>query len=457
MKVIDSKEVEFSLKSSLKFPLIMFCISFCFFIFACFFFYPIFQIILYENIFLVLFSISFSICFGIMPFLIKRKAPNPPANEDPESISIIIPVFNDASVLEKNLQNLLRLKYPNLEILIIYSTKSTDKTAEIASHFAQENKNIRIFQENTSKGNALNIGIKNAKSEFLLFLDSDTFIYDGFIEGLMPYFFNDETVKCVTSLAIGLNVSKNFLTELEWSIYNYTNLHKIGINKLLSNVHFSGFGAIWRKSALVECGGFVIDTLTEDIELEYRQVTKYPQWKGVYDDGVFCYQYYPVDTKSFYHQYLRWTIGTYKYLLKTLKSFFSLRFRYKILNVVNTINALIFPLIIFFTAGMSTVQFFANFIPPYSNLTSGLIFAIIGFLYLAIIFFNSLIFISSKYRGKSRIYLSRRTILSGIALTMFVSGFFFVIVALNALKELIKKKSTKNVFIKVDKSKLVLL
>jgi cellulose synthase/poly-beta-1,6-N-acetylglucosamine synthase-like glycosyltransferase len=452
MQIIDSKDVKISLWEIAKFPLLIFGGSLILFAFAYIYFPRLVEVIIYINTIFILISIVYIILFGVVPLVIKQKKPPYSAAMNSQMISIIIPVFNDGEVLERNLQNLLTLKYSNFEILIIYSIKSTDKTEEIALRFAKEHSKIHAFSENVSKGNALNIGINNAKGDFLLFLDSDTFIYDGFIEHAMNYFV-DEDIKCVSANFLGINCKENLVTMVSWAMIHNMNFYTVGINKYLKPVQFNGYGGLLRKSAILECGGFAT-TSSEEAELALRINSQFPKWKGIYDDHLFCYMYFPIDSKTLYLQQLRWTMGNWKYTIKGLFKIKSMNLGQKFISIAAILMIIIFPMFTIFTTGLSIIQFFVNFFQPDISFGGGLFFFIVGNICTFLSFTALFIYTYPKHRGESRIFLSRKFILSGIFLIMLLCGFIFGIVALNSVKDLVSK-SGKEVFIKVDKSKLI--
>ena len=391
----------------------------------------------------------YGILFGLIPLFIRRKQKIDNSSPNKELLSMVIPVFNDGEMLEKNLQNLTKLKYPNFEILIVYSEKSTDRTQEVALKYVSDYPNIRAFTENVSKGNALNIGVKNAKGEFILILDSDTFIFDGFIERAMSYFTNEE-IKCVNSVWLGLNTTQNLITTVQFAMTSNMNFYSVGIAKYLKNVSFCGFGGIFRKRAILDCGGFAT-TASEEAEFTYRVNLMFPKWKGICDDRLFCYQYFTPELKTLYLQQIRWTKGNWRYNIKWAKKFFSQSIGVRFISMSQLLMVIIFPMFSIFTMGMSIVQFFANFFVPNLNFGGGIFFFLLAQINLLMGFSILCIFIYPKYRGQSKVILSRTRIFVGVFLIMFICGFIFGIVALNSLKELVKKGNT-DVFIKVDKS-----
>ncbi|EOU1491550.1 glycosyltransferase family 2 protein [Clostridium perfringens] len=88
-------------------------------------------------------------------------------------ISIIIPIYNVENYLKKCLDSVVNQTKKNIEIILI-NDGSTDNSGKIASEYSERYNNIKyIEQENRGLGGARNTGLKNAKGEYVLFLDSD--------------------------------------------------------------------------------------------------------------------------------------------------------------------------------------------------------------------------------------------------------------------------------------------
>jgi len=421
-----------------------------------FFFFIVFQIFLYINTILLLIGIFYLVVFGLIPFFLPNKK-NAPVNNS-ELVSIIIPVYNDGFILEKHLEKLLKLDYPNYEILIVYSEKSTDRTEEIALKYAQNYNNVRALPERISKGHALNIGIDNAKAEYLLFLDSDSLVLNGFIEEALSYF-ADKDMVLVNGCPIGLNATQNLTTQLSWSVTNFISYVGVGSNRLFKHVGFQGFGGIWRKSALIECGKFREDTSTEDSELNIRINRKYSKWKGVFGANLYCYYYYPTDFTTFYLQLKRWNLGNLSYMGSVIKGIFQISgvgARQKFIYLSQFLMTFLFPIITYFSLGMSVVQFFLNFFYPNLSFGGGLFFLLIGLVSMVITFITMFLFTYPKYRRNSKVKLSKKYIFVGIFGIIYVIGLVFGIASLNSFKDMITKRHSIEVFYKVDKTKVQL-
>ena len=85
-------------------------------------------------------------------------------------ISVVIPTFNRAKLLKKAIESVLLQSLRDFELIIV-DDGSTDETSKVISRI--DGKIIYIKQDNLGPSSARNRGIKEAKGEFIAFLDSD--------------------------------------------------------------------------------------------------------------------------------------------------------------------------------------------------------------------------------------------------------------------------------------------
>ena len=88
-------------------------------------------------------------------------------------VSVIIPAYNAESFIAKTLASVQAQTYPGLEILVV-DDGSSDHTPAIVQSFIQKDPRIRLLQQsNAGVAAARNLGIQNAKGEFIAPIDSD--------------------------------------------------------------------------------------------------------------------------------------------------------------------------------------------------------------------------------------------------------------------------------------------
>lgn len=86
------------------------------------------------------------------------------------SVSVVIPSYNRADLIEPTVRSILAQTHPALEILVV-DDGSTDNTAEVCARFPQPVRYIR--QENRGLPGARNRGIEEARGEWVALCDSD--------------------------------------------------------------------------------------------------------------------------------------------------------------------------------------------------------------------------------------------------------------------------------------------
>ena len=100
------------------------------------------------------------------------------------NISIIMPIYNSENFIKESLNSLINQTFKNFEIICV-NDGSTDNTLKILKEFKKKDKRIHIItQNNMGAGFARNIGMKKAKGDYLMFLDSDDIFEQKMLEEL---------------------------------------------------------------------------------------------------------------------------------------------------------------------------------------------------------------------------------------------------------------------------------
>ena len=93
-------------------------------------------------------------------------------------ISVIIPVYNVEKWLNKCVDSILSQSYENFEVILV-NDGSTDKSKDICDQYLKEDNRVKVFDIlNSGQSVARNIGLKEAKGDYILFIDSDDYISD---------------------------------------------------------------------------------------------------------------------------------------------------------------------------------------------------------------------------------------------------------------------------------------
>lgn len=103
-------------------------------------------------------------------------------------ISVVVPVYNVAKYLKKSIESIVNQTYTNLEIILV-DDGSKDESGEICEDYSlKDSRIIVIHKPNGGLSDARNAGIKQAKGEYITFVDSDDTIDYDMIEFCMTLF-----------------------------------------------------------------------------------------------------------------------------------------------------------------------------------------------------------------------------------------------------------------------------
>src|SRR6266516_2486605 len=88
----------------------------------------------------------------------------------PGLVSVVIPTFNRAAIVTRAIESALSQTYGNIEVIVV-DDGSADDTRDIVASYGER---VRYFyQNNAGVSAARNTALRNARGEFVAFLDSD--------------------------------------------------------------------------------------------------------------------------------------------------------------------------------------------------------------------------------------------------------------------------------------------
>ena len=109
-------------------------------------------------------------------------------------ISVIVPVYNAEKYLDRCIQSILTQTYTVFELLLI-NDGSTDSSGAICDRYAEQDSRVRVFhKENGGVSSARNMGLDNAKGEWIAFVDSDDWVLDSYLYNLVSHSHNVDLV-----------------------------------------------------------------------------------------------------------------------------------------------------------------------------------------------------------------------------------------------------------------------
>jgi glycosyltransferase involved in cell wall biosynthesis len=122
-------------------------------------------------------------------------------------VSVVVPTRDRTDVLETCIEALLRLEYPDYEIIIVDNAPATSDTAKLL--FGKYNDNPRVYylrEDRPGVSWARNCGLLHARGQIIAFTDDDVVVDRHWLTELVRGFAKGDRVACVTGLALPLEI-----------------------------------------------------------------------------------------------------------------------------------------------------------------------------------------------------------------------------------------------------------
>ncbi len=294
----------------------------------------------------------------------KNLSETPPFRFDSlPRVTIQLPLFNERYVVERLLEETLKIDYPRELLQIQVLDDSTDDTHPfterlVADYRAAGHPIEYIHRTNRHgyKAGALQNGMQTATGEIIAIFDADFVPPVDFLQRTVHYF-ADPKVGVVQTRWSYLNRNYNVLTEVQAMLLDghfvLEHVARAG-NGLFFN--FNGTAGILRRAMIDDAGGWQHDTLTEDSDLSYR--AQLAGWKFVYCPWIECPSELPVETYSFQVQQSRWAKGLTQVAKKLLPTILraKLPLRVKAEAIFHLTPNISYPLMILVSALMLPVM-----------------------------------------------------------------------------------------------------
>lgn len=252
----------------------------------------------------------------------NRPAPKGRLRELPV-VTVQLPLFNEVYVAPRLIEAVANIRYPKDKLEIQVLDDSTDETTEVCREKVEELRSqgfdvqhIRRASREGYKAGALAEGIARARGEFALVFDADFVPAPNILERTLD-FFADPKVGMVQVRWGHLNRDYSVLTEAQALMLDgHFVIEHTARNRSGRFFNFNGTAGVWRKSTIVDAGGWQHDTLTEDLDLSYRAQLR--GWQFVYLPDVVSPAEVPAEMNSFKSQQYRWAKGSIQTARKLL-------------------------------------------------------------------------------------------------------------------------------------------
>lgn len=297
-------------------------------------------------------------------------------------VSIMIPAHNEESVIATTVETVLKLDYPNFEIIAI-DDRSTDNTASVLKDLEQKYPNkviafIRPKDAFPGKSAVLNDALEFAKGEAILVFDADATMEPDFLTNLV-YELEPKDVGAVQARKIVRNKDVNLLTKCQNNEMTMDTHFQVGRDSVKGAVELRGNGELIKRKALEDIGGWNNYTITDDLDMSTRLHIK--GWDvrfcantAVYEEGIM----YLV---PLYKQRRRWIEGSIRRYLEAFWDILtskkmSMRAR---LDMIAYISEFIMPAWFIIEIAIRIFKILIKDASPHILMTSMIMACIIGF------------------------------------------------------------------------------
>ena len=190
-------------------------------------------------------------------------------------VSVHLPVYNEKRVIPRLLDSVLAFDYPRDKLEVIVVDDSTDDTTQLLQSYQEKHPELVtiIHREKRDgfKAGALQAALDRSRGEFFVLFDADHVPAPGFLKRMVPYLCSDNVVAFAQSRQSYLHDANSWVARalgLGTDAYAFVDQEARFSAELLT--HFSGSGGVFRKTAVVDVGGWSSDTLAEDLDLSIR-------------------------------------------------------------------------------------------------------------------------------------------------------------------------------------------
>ena len=348
------------------------------------------------------------------------------------AISILAPAYNEQATVVASVQSFLMLNYPSFEVVVINDGSRDETLARLIQNFQLEpvevlfertlkTKPIRqiygsklhpnllvVDKENGGKADALNVGISVSRNEIFCAVDSDSLLEgDALMKVAIPFL--EDPARVVASggtvrIANGTLVKNGRIAEIGLTsnlivlmqVVEYTRAFlcgRIGWNVLNATLVISGAFGLFSRRAVQAVGGYMPDSIGEDMELimrlhAYHRRAKIP-YSIVFVPDPVCWTEAPADLKSLGNQRDRWQRG----LADTL-----FRHRYMIFNPrYGVVGMLALPYFVFVELLGPLIEAAAGVIMIVSLVAVGFDWKLIWFFFTAGILYGAILSLASLF------------------------------------------------------------
>jgi cellulose synthase/poly-beta-1,6-N-acetylglucosamine synthase-like glycosyltransferase len=235
-----------------------------------------------------------------------------------------LPMYNEKTVAVRVIEAAAAMDYPHSRHEIQVLDDSTDETRTYVDQTAQKLRaqgvHISVIRRKDRigyKAGALQYGLEQTNAEFVAIFDADFVPSRDFLKKSICFFIDRPKLGLVQGRWGHLNSNSSLVTRGQaMGIDGHFMVEQAARSWNGLFMNFNGTAGIFRKEAIVSCGGWQHDTLTEDMDLSYRMQLK--DWEAEYVPELVVPAELPEDINAYKNQQFRWAKGSIQTAIKII-------------------------------------------------------------------------------------------------------------------------------------------
>lgn len=265
--------------------------------------------------------IVFGLCFlpGVMIYfttcgiLLDKPRRREIIESDLDDITILVAAYNEEEAVYDTIKSIADQKYPKRIIVKVIDNNSKDNTKKEILRAIHDFHQITVeylFEETQGKFAALNKGLAETKTKYVITIDGDTYMYKNAIVTIVNAITQENKNKkigAIAGTALVRNSRVNLLTKMqEWEYFLSISGIKRTQGLFQSTLVAQGAFSIYDTKLVQEIGGWK-DSIGEDIVLTWEILSR--GYNTYYEDTAIAFTNVPTNFKVFTRQRARWARG----------------------------------------------------------------------------------------------------------------------------------------------------
>lgn len=237
-------------------------------------------------------------------------------------VTVQLPIYNERFVVKRLIEAAVSLDYPRHKLEIQILDDSTDDTttraADLAAHYQQQGINIHLVHRDNRvgyKAGALENGLHQATGDFIAIFDADFQPKPDYLRQTVPHFLEEPELGMIQARWGHLNDNESsFTTAQAIALDKHFAMEQTVRHRANLFPKFNGAGGIWRRTCLLDAGGWEDDTVCEDLCLSTRAILR--GWRFRFLNDVVAPAELPTSMTAYKNQQARWAKGSFQCLGK---------------------------------------------------------------------------------------------------------------------------------------------